>query len=125
MILPINITLRQIMLNKQSYVLHNARFFIHKGVIMYQIRTFNSLCFSKKYVKTKKELNDHIKEVISATNKYRKGNPDEAKNRKWEKTVNKKDLEEGIEVLSIDNDLLPEFQSILGKYQGITDPYLP
>lgn len=83
------------------------------------------MCFSKKYAKTKKELSEHLKQVIVATNKYRKENPEEVKNRKWEKTVQKKEMEEGIEVLSIDCTLIPNFHSILGVSQGIKDPYLP
>ena len=91
--------------------------------MIYQIRTFNPMCTSKYYCSTQSDLHKRIADVVAATNFMRlELDPEEAKLYKWENPVNRRDMEVGIEVTTIDDEVFPEWKSYFGASTDITDP---
>lgn len=91
--------------------------------MVYQIRTYNALCTSKKYIYKKEELKGHISTVVEATNKFRKKQTADLLIKfKWSPTVEDRELEGSIEVIRIDPLTCQEWKVVFGEEQPISDP---
>lgn len=91
--------------------------------MVYQIRTYNALCSSKKYIYKKEELKAHISAVVVATNKFRKKQSEDVMERfKWPEKVESRELEFSIEILRIDALLCSEWKVVFGEEKEIFDP---
>lgn len=91
--------------------------------MVYQIRTYNALCSSKKYIYKKEELKVHIAAVVEATNKFRKKQTTEILIKfKWAPTVEDRELEGSIEIIRIDPLTCQEWKVVFGEETAISDP---
>lgn len=90
-------------------------------MIIYQVRTMADLCPCKKYVTTRKEIPGIIKEAVEYTKKFRKSLQAKGISAHWTVEVTKKEVLEGVEVVKINTELLPEYERILGKEFGLRE----
>lgn len=89
--------------------------------MIYQVRTFYPLSCSKKYCETVDILQAHIADVIKATNLQRKSmDPEEVADLKWDHPVTVREIEDGLEVISIDDTELPDWHKYFGDEAPIT-----
>lgn len=93
--------------------------------MIHQIRTFYPLCGSKKYCETVDALQEHISQVVKATNEWRKlMDEEEAAELKWQQPLTVREIEDGMEVVGIDEELLPDWGKYFGEESDITPPLL-
>lgn len=91
--------------------------------MIYQIRTFGNLCSSKKMFKEYSDLKYHIKEAQEKTNLYRSSVCQQSlRSRGIGVMVTRKELMEGIEILKVDEDLFPAYETFLGPQKEFKDP---
>jgi len=89
---------------------------------MYQIRTFNDLCYSKKYVKDMDGVRSHLGKVILATKKFRLENKSICASRDWSPSIYKEELYSSAVVLKINEEIMTEWEKLLGCEIAISDP---
>jgi hypothetical protein len=87
---------------------------------MYQVITHLHLCSSKKYFLFKEEAHKHISKVIDRTMLYRST----FKSKLPLKTLSKEKIIDSISLTHIDEELLPNWETVFGKEEAIRDPEL-
>lgn len=92
--------------------------------MIYQVRSFSTLNFSKRYLKSREEVRLHVKEVVRLSNEFRK-NPGAHSGEisSWGATVTDEQIRTGIEILVIDDFKLPNWTDLFGKEVEISLPY--
>lgn len=91
--------------------------------MIYQIRSFNPLCTAKFYCKDRNELHTRIAQILSETNYMRLSlDPEEARTYRWENMLTRMEIDQGMEVITIDEEQFPDWRSYFGQEQEITDP---
>lgn len=91
--------------------------------MVYQIRTYNALSTSKKYIYKKEELKAHIATIVEATNKFRKKQtPEILLKFKWPDKVEDRELGGSVEIIRIDILVCQEWKVVFGEEKPIADP---
>ena len=85
--------------------------------MIYQITTRNRLCGSKRYFKNKREAREHINNIIRKTHKF-------YSSLLFPQRLLMREIEDGINVLTIDENILPQWKIILGEEKEITNPII-
>lgn len=90
--------------------------------MLFQVRSYKDLCASKRYL-IKEEINDHIKDVVKATEKHRLTLSDMEKRKlRHGMKVTSAELEESIEILKIDDSHPSHPMTALGSEMEIRKP---
>lgn len=89
--------------------------------MIYQVRTFNYLCSSKKYFTTKEEIGRHIEKVLKSTVIYRWKRLTDKTKIPLPISIRESDIETGVVVTQIADDMMKLF----GEEKEICDPYEP
>ena len=93
--------------------------------MMFQIRTFFPLCCSKNYYDTRALAQQHLTDVVRATNELRLAmDEEECAKYGWNHPVTAAEIEIGIEMIEIDETKFLNWEKYFGKEQGITAPLL-
>ena len=94
-------------------------------MIIFQLRTGLHLCTAKKYFNSKSDLRAFLSVVVTETERFRKHCPEHLlKANGWDLKVHKQEVMASCEVVIIDTDLVPEWQTLFGQVKEITDPIL-
>jgi len=93
--------------------------------MMYQIRTFFPLCCSKNYCDTRALAQQHLANVVKATNELREGmDEDECLRYGWNHPVTPTEIGIGAEMIEIDETKFLNWEKYFGAEQDITAPLL-
>ncbi len=76
---------------------------------MYLVQTRNRLCKSKKYFEERADMMPHLKEVIKQSKEY------------WK--ITQEDIKDGVTIISIDVDELPNWKVLFGPELPIREPH--
>lgn len=88
-----------------------------KGQIMlFQLRTSNDLCGFKGLFLQKDGIRRKIAEVVNETEKFRRDlKPEVLQLCGWRESVSTRELENGIEIVSIDETVMPDYLTYFGQ----------
>ena len=93
---------------------------------MWQVRSFGTLCSSKRYLSEAGDIKKYISEVVKASEEWRKKQTEVKLNLLgWTLKVTHEQLLSGIEIVKIDVSLCPDWKSIFGESKPIGAPYFP
>jgi len=89
--------------------------------MIYQVRTYNTLCGAKKYFEDKKDVQSFVKTVVSKTEEFRvfsrKNLPIHIRTK-----VSSDEIQAGVEIIRIDPAVLPEWRTFFGEEIEICNP---
>lgn len=95
--------------------------------MIYQVRTYDTLCRSKKYFLSNEEIKNHIQEVTKQTEKFRKLwsitlSESKTHSLPYPIKVTKTQIQMGVEITCIEENTLQNWQSFFGEPAEISDP---
>lgn len=92
--------------------------------MIFQLRSFGSLCGSKKCFERISDLRRHIDDIVEKTLSFRAENPEISGRMGWGKKISQDELKNYISILTIDPSVEPGWKRLLGNDIEIKNPYL-